>query len=141
MTTGRNNVTVKNHVSIWEGCQIGDNVFLGPNCVLTNDINPRAAVKKGPGHLMKTVIEDGVSIGANATIVCGITLHRHAFVAAGATVIRDVPEFALVAGVPAKRIGWMCKCGRRLAAGIPCDCGEIRMDLDGHGEPSFLEII
>ena len=96
------NVTVKNHVSVWDRVTIGDDVFLGSNCVLTNDMNPRAAVKKGPEELVPTRIEDGATLGANATILAGLTIRRHAFVAAGAVVTRDVPPHTLVAGVPAK---------------------------------------
>ncbi|MBN1478278.1 N-acetyltransferase [Candidatus Sumerlaeota bacterium] len=133
-----NNVTVKNHVSIWEGVMIGDNVFLGPNCVLTNDLNPRAAVKKGPGNLIGTRIEDGATVGANATIVCGVTLHRHAFVAAGATVIRDVGVCSLVAGVPARERGHMCACGQRIEIDRPCVCGRT-LTRDSAGELTLME--
>jgi acetyltransferase-like isoleucine patch superfamily enzyme len=134
------NVTVKNHVSIWEKVRIGNNVFLGPSCVLTNDVNPRAAVKKGPGGLIETNIEDGVSIGANATILCGITLHRHSFIAAGAVVNRNVPAYGLMAGVPARRIGWMCVCGRRVHAGRTCECGHLRVEKSETGEETAVPL-
>lgn len=120
-----NNVTVKNHVSIWDGVEIGDDVFLGPSCVLTNDPNPRAAVKKHGDALVKTRIESGATIGANATIVCGVTLRRHAFVAAGAVVIRDVGLCELVAGVPAKPIGFMSPQGERMEPGTPTASGHL----------------
>jgi acetyltransferase-like isoleucine patch superfamily enzyme len=108
------NVTVKNGVAIWDRVEIGDNVFLGPNCVLTNDPNPRACIKKTSVALVRTIIHSNTTIGANATIVCGITLGQYTFVAAGAVVIRSTRDFALVAGNPAKQIGWMCRCARRL---------------------------
>jgi UDP-2-acetamido-3-amino-2,3-dideoxy-glucuronate N-acetyltransferase len=133
-----NNVTVKNHVSIWDGVTIGNDVFLGPNCVLTNDPNPRAAIKKGHDELVPTRLEDGATIGANATIVCGVTLHRHAFVAAGATVIRDVGVCSLVGGVPARELGHMCACGRRIEIDLRCACGRT-LTRDSAGEFILME--
>lgn len=109
-----NNVTVKNGVNLWTGVTIEDNVFLAPNCVLTNDPNPRAYIKKSADSLVETVIQSNASIGANATIVCGITIGRYAFIGAGAVVIRSVPDFALVVGNPARQIGWMCVCAQRI---------------------------
>lgn len=114
-----NNVTVKNGVAIWDGVEIQDDVFLGPNAVLTNDSNPRAEIKKPRERLLPTLIRKGTTIGANATIVCGITLGRYTFVAAGATVIRDTPDYALVMGVPARQKGWMCQCAIRLRPSGP----------------------
>ena len=109
-----NNVTVKNGVNVWTGVTIEDNVFLGPNCVLTNDPNPRAYIKKSADSLVGTVIRSNATIGANATIVCGVTIGRYAFIGAGAVVIRSVPDFALVVGNPARQIGWMCACAQRI---------------------------
>lgn len=109
-----NNVTLKNGVSLWTGVTIEDNVFLGPNCVLTNDPNPRAYIKKSADSLVETVIRSNATIGANATLVCGITIGRYAFIGAGAVVIRSVPDFALVVGNPARQIGWMCVCAQRI---------------------------
>ena len=109
-----NNVTVKNGVNVWTGVTIEDNVFLGPNCVLTNDPNPRAYIKKSADSLVGTLIRNHATIGANATIVCGITIGRYAFIGAGAVVIRSVPDFALVVGNPARQIGWMCVCAERI---------------------------
>jgi acetyltransferase-like isoleucine patch superfamily enzyme len=109
-----NNVTVKNGVAVWCGVTVEDNVFLGPNCVLTNDRNPRAYIKKGSGALEHTRLCANATIGANATIVCGITIGRYAFVAAGAVVTQSVPDYGLVVGVPARQIGWMCACANRL---------------------------
>jgi UDP-2-acetamido-3-amino-2,3-dideoxy-glucuronate N-acetyltransferase len=118
-----NRVTVKNAVLIWDGVTVEDEVFLGPNMIFTNDMNPRAAIKKGPDELLKTMVRRGATIGANATIVCGIEIGTQAFVAAGAVVIRDVEPHALVAGNPARRIGWVCTCGRRLPEALTCECG------------------
>jgi len=109
-----NNVTVKNGVNVWMGVTIEDNVFLGPNCVLTNDPNPRAYIKKSADSLVGTLIRNNATIGANATIVCGVTIGRYAFIGAGAVVIRSVRDFALVVGSPARQIGWMCVCARRI---------------------------
>jgi acetyltransferase-like isoleucine patch superfamily enzyme len=109
-----NNVTVKNGVNVWTGVTIEDNVFLGPNCVLTNDPNPRAYIKKSADSLVETLIHSNATIGANATIVCGVTIGRYAFIGAGAVVIRSVPDFALVVGNPARQIGWMCVCAQRI---------------------------
>lgn len=109
-----NNVTVKNGVNVWTGVTIEDNVFLGPNCVLTNDPNPRAYIKKSAESLVETLIRSHATIGANATIVCGVTIGRYAFVGAGAVVLRSVPDFALVVGNPGRQIGWMCVCAQRI---------------------------
>lgn len=119
-----NNVTVKNGVAIWHGVTIEDNVFLGPNCVLTNDPNPRAYIKKAEHALTETVIRNHATIGANATIVCGLTIGRYAFIGAGATVIRSVPDFALVVGNPARQTGWMCVCAYRLAAPVAMEINQ-----------------
>jgi UDP-2-acetamido-3-amino-2,3-dideoxy-glucuronate N-acetyltransferase len=103
-------VKVQNNVSIYTGTIIEDYVFLGPSCVLTNVTNPRSEVNR---HSLyeRTIIRRGASIGANATLVCGITVGRYAFVAAGAVVAKDVPDYALVAGVPAREVGWMSRHG------------------------------
>lgn len=109
-----NGVTIKNGVAIWDRVTIEDEVFLGPNCVLTNDLNPRAAVRKSRSELAPTRIGASATIGANATIVCGLTIGRGAFIGAGAVVIRDVPDYALMVGNPARHIGWMCACATKL---------------------------
>jgi UDP-2-acetamido-3-amino-2,3-dideoxy-glucuronate N-acetyltransferase len=124
-----NNVTVKNGVAIWEGVTIEDDVFLGPNCVFTNDPNPRAYIKKTHEALVRTNLRRGVTIGANAVIVCGITIGKFAFVGAGAAVIRNVPDYALIVGNPGRQIGWMCYCATKLplatsaAIDARCECG------------------
>ena len=134
-----NHVTVKNGVSIWNRVEVEDNVFLGPNMVFTNDLNPRAEIKKAVAELTPTLVRQGASIGANATILCGITIGRYGFVAAGAVVTRSVPDFALLAGVPARRQGWMCWCGSRIhrsGSRFRCKaCGQrFRLTADGLAE-------
>lgn len=116
-------VTVKNAVLLFDGVTVGDEVFLGPNMVFTNDLRPRVGVRSGSGHLLPTVVRPGATVGANATIVCGTTIGERAFVAAGAVVVRDVPPHALVAGSPARQVGWVCWCGLRLGADLGCSCG------------------
>lgn len=106
-------VTVKNNVALYDGAVVEDDVFLGPSCVFTNVINPRAFVSR-KHEFRKTVVKKGASIGANATLICGQTVGRYAFVGAGAVVSRDVPDFALVYGAPAAVHGWVCKCGCKL---------------------------
>ena len=104
------NVKVQNNVSIYEGTTIEDDVFLGPSCVLTNVTNPRSQVLRRSLY-EETLLKRGCSIGANATVVCGITIGRYSFVAAGAVVAKDVPDYALMVGVPARQKGWMSRHG------------------------------
>jgi UDP-2-acetamido-3-amino-2,3-dideoxy-glucuronate N-acetyltransferase len=111
-----NNVKVQNNVSIYEGVVLEDDVFCGPSCVFTNVINPRSQVPRKSEYL-PTLVRRGASIGANATVICGSTIGEYAFVGAGAVVRGDVAPYALVVGVPARRIGWMCRCGVRLVLG------------------------
>jgi UDP-2-acetamido-3-amino-2,3-dideoxy-glucuronate N-acetyltransferase len=108
-----NNVKVQNNVSIYEGVVLEDDVFCGPSCVFTNVVNPRSHVSR-KSEYRQTLVRRGTSIGANATILCGITLGEFSLVGAGAVVRSDVPPFALMVGVPARRVGWMCQCGVRL---------------------------
>jgi UDP-2-acetamido-3-amino-2,3-dideoxy-glucuronate N-acetyltransferase len=116
-------VTIKNGVAIWDGVTLGDHVFVGPNAVFTNDLNPRAEVKKAHDQFVPTRVEEGASIGANATIVCGVTIGRYAFIGAGTVVIRDVPAYSLVVGNPARKLGYMCECGETLPESLVCVCG------------------
>ncbi|MEO1384526.1 MAG: acyltransferase, partial [Bacteroidota bacterium] len=109
-----NNVKVQNNVSIYSGVTCADDVFLGPSMVFTNVRNPRSAVVRR-GQYDPTYLEQGVSIGANATIVCGITMGKYCFVGAGSVVTKDVPPYALLVGNPARQIGWMSEYGHRLA--------------------------
>jgi UDP-2-acetamido-3-amino-2,3-dideoxy-glucuronate N-acetyltransferase len=108
-----NHVKVQNNVSIYEGTVIEDDVFLGPSCVLTNVTNPRSQVIRKALY-EKTLVRRGASIGANATVVCGITIGRYAFIAAGAVIAKDVPDYALMIGVPARQKGWMSRHGHVL---------------------------
>ncbi|OGF54054.1 MAG: hypothetical protein A2Z21_04435 [Candidatus Fraserbacteria bacterium RBG_16_55_9] len=120
-----NGCKIQNNVSLYEGVTLEDEVFCGPSMVFTNDINPRSAFPKGPEGFVKTRVKRGCSIGANATIVCGITLGEHSFVGAGAVVTREVPAYALVYGNPAKLHGWVCICGARLRfEGPQSECGQ-----------------
>jgi len=108
-----NNVKIQNNVSLYTGVVLEDDVFCGPSCVFTNVTNPRSQIVKR--HLYeKTRVRRGASIGANATIVCGVTIGRYAFIGAGAVVVQDVPDYALMLGVPAQQKGWMSRHGHRL---------------------------
>jgi UDP-2-acetamido-3-amino-2,3-dideoxy-glucuronate N-acetyltransferase len=113
-----NNVKIQNNVSIYEGVELEDDVFCGPSCVFTNVTNPRSHVSR-KSEYQRTLVKRGGTIGANATIVCGVTLGEYAFVGAGAVVTSDVPAYGLMVGVPARRVGWMCQCGERLRPGGP----------------------
>ena len=129
-----NNVKVQNNVSIYEGVTLEDDVFCGPSCVFTNVATPRSHVSR-KSEYQPTLVGRGASIGANATVVCGATLGPYSFIGAGAVVRGDVPPFALMVGVPARRVGWMCQCGLRLAladgrARCP-GCGAGYQETDG----------
>ena len=116
-----NNVKIQNNVSIYEGVTLEDDVFCGPSCVFTNVLNPRSHISRKHEY-RPTLVRRGATIGANATVVCGTTLGRYAFIGAGAVVTADVPDFALMLGVPARRVGWMCQCGERLPDRNPEQC-------------------
>lgn len=119
-----NNVKIQNNVSVYEGVHLDDDVFCGPSMVFTNVFNPRSAVSRKDEY-RKTLVQKGATLGANCTIVCGVTIGKYAFVGAGAVIIKDVPSHALIVGVPARRTGWMCKCGLRLdgQGDVDCKCG------------------
>lgn len=124
---------LQNNVSIYEGVELEDYVFCGPSCVFTNDLTPRAKYPKGTSAYKATLLKTGVTIGANATIVCGHTIGSWAMIASGAVVTKDVKNHALMAGVPARQQGWVCECGSVLKDGLICtDCGrKYREEEDG----------
>ena len=111
------NVKIQNNVSVYTGVTLEDDVFCGPSMVFTNVFNPRSHVPRKDEY-RKTLVKRGASLGANSTILCGHTIGRYAFIGAGAVVLRDVPDYALVVGNPARIVGWMCECGVKLAAGL-----------------------
>ncbi len=133
-----NNVKIQNNVSIYEGVVLEDDVFCGPSCVFTNVMNPRSHVSRKDEY-RQTLVRRGASIGANATIVCGHTLGEYCFIGAGAVVKGDVPAYALMVGVPARQVGWMCQCGVRLSGtggrwSCP-ECSSEYREIDGHLGP------
>lgn len=115
-----NGVKIQNNVSVYEGVELEDYVFCGPSMVFTNDLNPRSKYPKGSGEYKKTLVKYGATIGANATIVCGNTIGSWAMVAAGAVVTKDVPDYALMVGMPASKVAWVCQCGERLEEDYKC---------------------
>ena len=118
------NCKIQNNVSVYEGVRLEDFVFCGPSCVFTNDLTPRSMYPKGPENYLSTIVKYGASIGANSTIVCGNTIGKWAMVAAGAVVTKDVDDYSLVAGVPAKHIAYVCECGNKLPQTLICSsCG------------------
>ncbi len=137
-----NNVKIQNNVSVYTGAVIEDDVFLGPSCVLTNVSNPRSQVNR---HSLyeTTILKRGCTIGANATIVCGVTVGRYAFVGAGSVVTKNVPDFALVVGNPAHQMGWMSRHGHRLQS--PDSNGVMRCPESGYRyqevEPGILRCL
>jgi len=135
-----NNVKLQNNISVYEGLEIEDDVFLGPSCVLTNVTNPRSQVNR-KNLYEKTLLKKGCTIGANATVVCGITIGRYAFISAGAVVTKDVPDYALIVGVPGKQKGWMSRHGHLLKNpdenGIMvCPESGLRYQLQSQSKPS-----
>lgn len=115
-----NDVKIQNNVSVYEGVELEDGVFCGPSCVFTNDLTPRSIYPKGTENYKRTLVRRGATIGANATVVCGNVIGEHALIAAGAVVTHDVPAHALMAGVPAKQLGWVCECGAILKDDLAC---------------------
>lgn len=109
-----NNCKIQNNVSIYKGITLENDVFCGPSCVFTNVINPRAFIER-KHEFKNTLIKKGATIGANATIICGNTIGRYALIGAGAVVTKNVEDYALVVGIPARQIGWVCKCGTTLS--------------------------
>jgi UDP-2-acetamido-3-amino-2,3-dideoxy-glucuronate N-acetyltransferase len=128
------NVKIQNNVSLYTGVVVEDDVFLGPSMVFTNVINPRSHVARKDEY-RATFVRRGASVGANATIVCGVTLGRYSFIGAGAVITRDVPDYGLVYGNPARLRGWVCACGVRLelqdGRAVCVDCGASYVEVDG----------
>jgi UDP-2-acetamido-3-amino-2,3-dideoxy-glucuronate N-acetyltransferase len=129
VTIGRN-CKIQNNVSIYKGVTLEDDVFCGPSMVFTNVYNPRSEIAK-MDELRPTLVKKGATIGANATIVCGNSIGRYAFVGAGAVITKDIPDHALVVGNPARQIGWVCKCGERLSDRLVCNACHRNYYLDG----------
>ena len=130
VTIGRN-CKVQNNVSIYKGVTLENGVFCDPSMVFTNVYNPRAEIRK-MDQVSPTLVKIGATIGANATIVCGVTLGKYSFIGAGAVVTKDVPDHALIVGNPGKQIGWACKCGERLSDDLVClICGKSYEKSDG----------
>ena len=123
-----NNVKIQNNVSVYTGVVCEDDVFLGPSMVFTNVINPRSHINRR-GEYQKTLVKKGASIGANATVVCGVTIGSYAFIGAGAVVTKDVPDYALVYGNPAKLRGWVCRCGEVLSNDYHCSMCGVKEEL------------
>lgn len=127
-----NGVKIQNNVSIYEGVELEDYVFCGPSMVFTNDLNPRSKYPKGNLAYKKTLVKEGASIGANATIVCGNTIGKWALIGSGAVVTKDVPNYALMLGIPAKQTGWVCECGEVLDYSLCCLMCKRKYELDGN---------
>ena len=134
-----NGCKIQNNVSVYEGITLEDGVFCGPSMVFTNVYNPRAGIRK-MDQVRPTLVKKGATIGANATIICGITLGRYSFIGAGAVVTKNVPDYALVVGNPAKQIGWVCECGERLPGDLEClSCGK-RFEVKAEGSEKKAEL-
>lgn len=119
-----NNVKVKNNVALYTGLECEDNVFIGPNAVFTNVANPRSFIDR-KSEFKKTIIKEGATVGANATIVCGHDIGEYAFVGAGSVVTKSVPAYTMVVGNPAKKVAYVCKCGYKLNSNLSCpECGK-----------------
>ena len=132
-----NNVKIQNNVSVYEGVELEDDVFCGPSMVFTNVVNPRSHVSRRH-EFQRTLVRRGASIGANATVLCGTTLGEYCFIGAGAVVTKNVPAYALMTGVPARRAGWVCRCGETLTGASPyacAACGSRYVERSGALEP------
>lgn len=126
-----NGVKIKNNIAIYSGVEIADDVFLGPNCVFTNVINPRAFISR-KHEFKKTTIGKGATIGANATVICGHNIGEYAMVGAGSVVTHNVPNYMLVVGNPDRKLGYVCQCGCRLDSNMACsECGKEYQNTNG----------
>jgi UDP-2-acetamido-3-amino-2,3-dideoxy-glucuronate N-acetyltransferase len=131
-------VTIKDNVVLYDGVDVGDEAFIGPNVVFTNVLTPRAFIPR-PREFARTVVGRGATLGANATILCGVEIGGYALVAAGSVVTKSVTDYALVRGNPARHVGWVSRAGRVLGPGLVCpDTGETYIQSDGHLIPSDL---
>lgn len=126
-------VKIQNNVSVYEGVELEDFVFCGPSMVFTNDLTPRSKFPKGREHYVKTLVKYGATLGANSTIVCGVTIGKWAMVAAGAVVVKSIRDYELVAGVPAKHLGWVCQCGEVLSESFKCEYCEKNYEMSSSG--------
>lgn len=139
-----NNVKIQNNVSVYEGVELEDYVFCGPSMVFTNISDPRSKYpQKGTEHYKKTLVREGASMGANSTIICGNTIGKHAFIGAGAVVTKDVQDYALMVGVPAKRVGWVCECGQKLPdeqSNLSCGKCDRKYSYRNNGKDEIVEI-
>jgi UDP-2-acetamido-3-amino-2,3-dideoxy-glucuronate N-acetyltransferase len=133
-----NNCKIQNNVSIYKGVELEDGVFCGPSCVFTNVNNPRAEIER-KSEFRVTLVKRGATIGANSTIVCGHELGEYCFIGAGAVVTSPVPAYALMAGVPAKRIGWMSRAGAKLGADLVCPIDGSRYEETGDGRLELIQ--
>lgn len=131
-----NNVKIQNNVSVYDAVRLEDDVFCGPSMVFTNVYNPRSAISRKEEY-RPTLVRRGATLGANCTVVCGVTVGEYAFIGAGAVVNQDVPDYALMLGVPARRRGWMCVCGVQLRGkgDVRCECGAGYEIDETHCEP------
>ena len=126
-----NRCKLQNNVSVYNGVQLEDDVFCGPSCVFTNVYNPRAAVER-KNEFLKTLVKRGATIGANATVVCGVTLGKYCFIGAGSVVTKNVPPYVCAVGNPARPIGWCCACGEKLPKILQCARCGLRYQLNNH---------
>jgi acetyltransferase-like isoleucine patch superfamily enzyme len=133
-------VTIKNRVLLFDGVTVQDDVFLGPGVIFTNDLRPRAAIKRSGSELATTLVRNGATLGAGVVVVCGITVGSHAFVGAGAVLTRDVPAHAFVVGNPGRIKGWVCECGLRLPENLSCACGYRYREAAGGGLEVAIDI-
>lgn len=135
-----NNVRIQNNVSVYDNVELEDDVFCGPSMVFTNVINPRAHVSRKHEY-KRTLVRKGATIGANATIVCGVTLGAYAFIGAGAVVTTDVPDYGLYTGVPARHRGWICQCGIKLSfSGSQARCGDCGASYEKTSETKITRL-
>ena len=125
-----NFVKVQNNVSVYQGVHLENYVFCGPSVVFTNDLNPRSKYPK-KGLYVKTIVKEGATIGANSTIICGVTIGSWSMIGSGAVVTKDIKDYALVVGNPARQVGWVCECGFKLNSHLECShCGKMYIEKD-----------